>query len=95
MTIENLKTLAIIVLTSFLILGYVGNNNTDMPAGEAENLAVTEDIRLYSNGKLIGEWEGIGRGKLEGNTYTFKTERGSFSNEVRISGDFVIETNTN
>lgn len=95
MTIENFKTLAIIVLTSFLILGYVGNNNTDMPAGEAENLAVTEDIRLYSNGKLIGEWKGIGRGKLEGNTYTFKTERGSFSNEVRISGDFIIETNTN
>ncbi|TYP93466.1 hypothetical protein LX73_1170 [Fodinibius salinus] len=95
MTIENLKNTVLIILSSALILGYVSSNNTGTTAKESENLKVTEDIRLYSNGKLVGQWEGIGRGQLEGNTYTFKTERGTFSNEVRISGDFVIKTNTN
>lgn len=56
---------------------------------------VTEHITLYSNGKFIGDWEGIGRGRLEGDTYVFKTERGAFGNEIRIRGDFVVETMNN
>jgi hypothetical protein len=95
MTIERLKTLALIVLSSFLLWGYVNEKDTERPAKTDKNVEVTETIRLYSNGKLIGEWEGIGRGKMSGNTYTFKTERGSFSDEIRISGDFVVKTDTN
>lgn len=92
-SIENLKTLVIILLSSFMLLGYLSDDhvNTKNP----ESLEVTEDIKLYSNGKLIGQWEGIGHGRLSGDTYLFKTERGSFSNEVRISGDFIIETDLN
>lgn len=53
---------------------------------------VTENIRLYSNGKLIGEWKGVGRGSMDGDTYRFKTESGAFSRQFRIKGDFVVET---
>ena len=57
-----------------------------------EKNTITENIRLYSNGKLIGEWKGIGRGSMDGDTYRFKTESGAFSRQIRISGDFVVET---
>lgn len=56
------------------------------------NTEVTENILLYSNGKLVGEWKGIGRGSLKGDTYVFTTQRGSFTNQIRIKGDFVVET---
>jgi len=92
-SIENLKTLAIILLASFLLLGYISDDSAK--SKNNENFEVTENIKLYSNGKLIGQWEGIGRGRMSGNTYSFKTDRGSFSNEIRISGDFVIETDPN
>jgi len=94
---ENLKTLAIILLASFLFLGYISDDKdkTEPPVKKNDNFEVTENIKLYSNGKLIGQWEGIGRGRMSGNTYSFKTDRGSFSNEIRISGDFVIETDLN
>lgn len=94
MTIEQLKTVVLIALSSLLLWGYIGEDAAD-PDKTDKNVEVTETIKLYSNGKLIGEWEGIGRGKMNGNTYTFKTDRGSFSNEMRISGDFIVETDPN
>lgn len=95
MTIEHLKTIAIIILTSFLLWGYVAEDSATDSNRTDSNLEVTETIRLYSNGKLIGKWEGIGRGEMQNGTYTFQTERGSFSDEMRISGDLVITTHTN
>lgn len=92
MTKETLKTIILIFLTSLLLFGYVNDDETKQPAKKEKNLELTEDIRLYSNGKLIGQWTGIGRGRMDGNTYVFKTERGAFSDEMRIKGDFVIET---
>ena len=96
-SIENLKTIAIILLASFLLFGYVSNDKAENETSVKgnDNFEVTENIKLYSNGKLIGQWEGIGRGRMSGNTYSFKTDRGSFSNEIRISGDFIIETDPN
>ncbi len=94
MTIENFKTAGLIILTSFLLLGYAHYEKPEGPVNNINNIEITENIKLYSNGKLVGEWTGIGRGQMNGSTYTFKTERGAFSNEMRISGDFVIETTT-
>lgn len=95
MTIENLKTLALIVLSSFLLWGYVTKDNPATSSKNTGNIEILEDIKLYSNGKLIGEWQGIGRGQMEGNTYVFETGRGSFTDEYRIKGDFVIKTYNN
>lgn len=91
-TKENLKTLVLIVLTSLLLSGYLKTDDAGVTDIKNDNIEITENIQLYSNGRLIGEWTGIGRGQMSGGTYIFKTERGAFSNEVRISGDFIIET---
>lgn len=95
MTTGHLKTLVIIILSSFLILGYISENNTRAISNNSGNMSVTETIKLYSNGKLIGQWEGIGKGQMKGETYSFKTEHGSFSEKVTISGNFIIETHPN
>lgn len=93
MIIENLKTIAIIVLSAFLLWGYMSEEETSKTTDKSVD--VTEEIKLYSNGKLVGEWVGIGEGQMSGHTYIFRTERGSYSDEIRISGDFVVKTNAN
>ncbi|HKK46137.1 MAG TPA: hypothetical protein VJ964_11490 [Balneolaceae bacterium] len=92
MTKENLKTIALIVLTSFLLWGYVRDDHT---AKKDKSNEVTENIKLYSNGKLIGQWQGIGQGSFDGRSYTFKTSRGAYTRQFRIKGDFIIETEPN
>jgi len=90
MTKENLKTIALIILSSFLLWGYVRDN---YPAeNNKKSSEINENIKLYSNGKLIGQWEGIGEGNFDGQTYTFKTNRGAYTHQYRIKGDFIIET---
>lgn len=84
--------LGIFIALPFLISSLIVNN----PATKSSNnIEVTEEIKLYSNGKLIGEWVGIGRGELEGNSYSFTVSRGAFREEVRIQGDFVVERSSN
>lgn len=56
------------------------------------NTEATENIRLYFKGKLVGEWKSIGRGNLKGGTCVFTTKRGLFIYQIRIKGDFVVET---
>lgn len=63
----------------------------DRPGENAGSVEITENIKLYSDGKLVGEWTGIGKGRLDGDTYVFKTRRGQFSKTWRIKGDFVVE----
>jgi len=87
---KKLILLGFIIVSPFLISAmFLLNKPSITNDGKAD---VTERIRLYSEGELIGEWEGIGRGQLEGNSYIFKTSRGAFREEVRIQGDFVVET---
>lgn len=89
---KKLILLGIFIALPFLISALVVNNSaTTSP----ENIEVTEKIRLYSNGKLIDEWIGIGRGELEENSYIFTVSRGAFREEVRIQGDFVVERSSN
>lgn len=95
MSIENTKTVALVLLSCFLILGYVSDENSKTSRDKPKSVSITEDIKLYSNGKLIGSWTGIGRGRMVGNTYVFKTSRGAVSNKIQIKGDFIIETNDN
>lgn len=48
-------------------------------------------VRLYSEGKLVGEWMALGRGRVEGNSYVFTVRKGVRDLEVRISGTFSVE----
>ncbi len=76
-----------VVLTATLTFAFTTINTTS-----EKTVEVTEQVKLYSNGKLIGEWRGIGRGQMEGDTYIFNIDRGAFSREMRIRGDFTVET---
>lgn len=95
MTIENLKTIVLIILTSFLLWGYVRDDHKSNPNKRENEAEITENIKLYSNGNLIGQWEGIGQGTFDGQTYVFKTNRGAYTRQFRIKGDFIIETEPN
>jgi len=87
---RSLIVITVISFLSILMLAYTGTDATRR--SEHENVKITEKIRLYSNGKLVGEWTGIGRGEMDGNTYVFRTEQGAYSPQIRIKGDFVVET---
>lgn len=89
---KKLIILSLVIALPFLISAVFISTS---PTNEADRVEVTETIKLYSNGKLIGEWEGIGQGKMEGNSYTFTTSRGAFREDVRIQGDFVVERQPN
>lgn len=88
---KKLILFSLIITFPFLISAMV---ITTAP-NETEKIDVTENIKLYSNGKLIGEWTGIGRGQAEGNSYIFTTSRGAFREDVRIQGDFIVERSAN
>lgn len=48
-------------------------------------------VRLYSDGKLVGEWEAVGEGRVEGQTLVFPVAAGVRQLEVRISGTWSFE----
>lgn len=83
----SVQILLIVILTATLTIAFTGIETTP-----EKTVEVTEQIKLYSNGTLIGEWQGIGRGQMEGDTYIFRIDRGAFSREMRIRGDFTVET---
>lgn len=48
-------------------------------------------VRLYSNGQVVGTWEAIGPGRLEGDTFVFPVRKGVKDLDVRIRGTFTYE----
>jgi len=52
----------------------------------------TAKVQLYSNGKVVGEWEAVGPGRVEGDTFVFPVRKGVRDVDVRISGTFSFET---
>ena len=51
----------------------------------------TAIVKLYSNGQVVGEWEAVGAGRLEGDTFVFPVRKGVQDLEVRIHGTFSYE----
>jgi hypothetical protein len=48
-------------------------------------------VKLYEDGKPIGEWTTEGGARNEGNVLIFSTRQGVSSREVRIHGTYVAE----
>jgi hypothetical protein len=48
-------------------------------------------VRLYSNGQVVGQWDAIGPGRIEGDTFVFPVRQGVKDLEVRIRGTFTYE----
>jgi len=48
-------------------------------------------VRLYSGGEVIGEWEAVGPGRVEGDTFVFPVRKGVRDLDVRIRGTFTYE----
>jgi hypothetical protein len=51
----------------------------------------TAIVRLYSGGKVVGQWEAVGPGDVEGDTFVFPVRKGVQELEVRIRGTFSFE----
>lgn len=48
-------------------------------------------VHLYSNGQVVGEWEAVGPGRVDGDTFVFPVRMGIEDREVRIRGTFSLE----
>ena len=60
-------------------------------AAEAARPFETAQVKLYSNGKIVGEWEAVGAGRVEGDTFVFPVRQGVQDLDVRIRGTFSYE----
>lgn len=51
----------------------------------------TEIVKLYSDGKVVGQWEATQKGHMEGPCYVFKIKKRANTPEVRVCGTFSVE----
>ena len=61
------------------------------PPASASSPFETAKVQLYSNGQVVGEWEAVGAGRVEGDTFVFAVRKGVQDVEVRIRGTFSYE----
>ena len=78
---------------SLLTVGFVGAAIWSYSATNASAASVQAKakVRLYSDGEVVGEWNAVGAGRVEGTTFVFPTRDGPSQTEVRISGTFSYE----
>jgi hypothetical protein len=48
-------------------------------------------VKLYSGPEVVGTWESLGPGKIDGGTLYFLVEQGVRTKEMRISGTYSVE----
>jgi hypothetical protein len=81
-TLKNwLSFLALLLI--FMLIGTSVNTYADSLSAET--------VKLYSDGKVVGQWESSHKGGMEGPCYVFKVKKGAYSPEVRVCGTFSVE----
>lgn len=70
----------IIVMVAYLCLGEIRESKA--------GIWTPMVVKLYSNGDVVGSWEAVSIGEVEGNSLVFETER---KKKVRISGTYSVE----
>lgn len=53
----------------------------------------TETVTLYSEGKVVKQWEAINQGHMDGQCYVFKIKKSIHTLQVRVCGTFSVEEN--
>lgn len=48
-------------------------------------------VRLYSGGQVVGEWQAVAPGRVEGDAYVFPVRKGVRDVDVRIRGTYSVE----
>jgi hypothetical protein len=61
------------------------------PAGAATDLRLVAVVKLYSDGKLVAEYESIDKGYQDGDCYVFHIKEGLRPRKVRVCGTYVVE----
>ena len=80
-------------LVVLLVLATAGLSWLHAPtSASAIDLSNTAKVRLFSSGQVVGEWEAVGPGRVEGDTFVFPVRAGTQQLSVRISGTFTYET---
>jgi hypothetical protein len=63
------------------------------PSRAASGTYGTAVVRLYSGGQVVGEWEAVGPGRMEGGMFVFPIRKGVRDFDVQIRGTFSFERN--
>jgi len=50
-----------------------------------------EIVKLYSEGKVVGQWEAVAKGHMEGQCYVFRVKKRTNTPQVRVCGTFSAE----
>lgn len=81
---------AIVVAVLSLVLAAI-SAQVDISAQAAGSSFGEARVRLFDQGQVVGEWEAVGPGRVDGSTFVFPIRKGARELEVRISGTFSFE----
>ena len=62
-----------------------------IPNEASSQTTVVAIVKLYSGDAMAAKWDAISIGRVEGDTYVFKTAYGVREREVRIRGKYSVE----
>ncbi|MDJ0785991.1 MAG: hypothetical protein QNK05_04245 [Myxococcota bacterium] len=79
-----------LTLAALLAIAALGVSTGGSAPSEA-SVFETAVVRLYSAGKVVGEWEAVGPGKVEGQSLVFPVRQGVQELDVRIQGTWSFE----
>jgi len=77
------------VKNTYLIILFISLNTISF--NSYSDIFSTAIIKLYSDGKVVGQWEAINDGHTEGQCFVFKTKNGIHTPQVRVCGTFSVE----
>jgi hypothetical protein len=82
-------TRTILFLLGLLVAGQLAA--PPVLARSTYDLSTVAIVRLYSDGKQVGSWQAIDRGRMDGNCYVFHVKKGVREPEIRVCGTIVVE----
>jgi hypothetical protein len=79
-------------LVALVLLALVAAAGTALRAGSAAAVVSSDTwtVRLYSGGEVVGTWEALDLGRVEGESLVFPVEDGVGTRQVRIAGTWSV-----
>ena len=81
-----------ILIIAFAVIVFSTITVLVLPEKGRSQTRVVAVVKLYSGGEVVGKWDAISIGKVEGDTYVFTTAHGVKEPQIRIRGAYSVET---
>lgn len=62
-----------------------------LPGSSGADVRTRAAVKLYSDGKVVAQWESAGLGRMDGDSFVFPVRSGIAERQVRIRGTFAVE----